>query len=221
MHKCELNELKMLFRWYWNKHVYFKKEFLRLCQDFCFDKLYKINTMGNYIKYCSNINEDITIYLPTGYKNIQNILNSIKLRNQDIFVDFGCGKGRTVFLASLRKIKKAVGIEYNHELFKDALKNKKKFKFNKSEIKILYLDAAKYKITDETIFFFFNPFGLKTLNKILNNIKKSLKYNPRKIYIIYHADRGVYSFLKTKKWLIEEKSMVERTSIWRNKFFVK
>ena len=60
------------------------------------------------------------------------------------------------------------------------------FKFANTPIEIIYDDAAKFNFKNEAIFFMFNPFKQKTLGRVLINIKKSLKNNPRRINIIYY-----------------------------------
>ena len=50
------------------------------------------------------------------YDIIKKILNSLKLKRENIFVDIGCGKGRILFLVATENIKKIVGIELRKKL---------------------------------------------------------------------------------------------------------
>ena len=45
---------------------------------------------------------------------------------------------------------------------------------------------TKYLIPDNAqVFYFFNPFGEEVLQKVIDNIKESVKQHPRKVYCIY------------------------------------
>ena len=76
---------------------------------------------------------------------------------------------------------------------------------------------AQEDVREGTVFFMFNPFGYKTVEKIINNIEESLKSNPRKIRVIYCGAATPYISDKYD-WLNEEilpKST--RIHIWSNK----
>ena len=104
------------------------------------------------------------------------------------FVDYGCGKGRAIFVAEQCGFTKLIGVDIAQELIEEANENKMNYKpINSfSSIDFVFNDATKYSITqDSCIFYFFNPFGATILNKVLENIKESVKQYPRKIYCIY------------------------------------
>lgn len=107
---------------------------------------------------------------------------------QNTFIDFGCGKGRALFVAEQCGFTKLVGVDIAKELIEDANANKLVYKPKdiKSEITFIFNDATKYEIpNDACVFYFFNPFGEEILLQVINNIKVSVKENPRKIYCIY------------------------------------
>jgi SAM-dependent methyltransferase len=104
------------------------------------------------------------------------------------FIDFGCGKGRALFVAEQCGFTKLIGVDIAKELIEDANANKIVYKPKniKSEISFIFNDATKYEIpNDACVFYFFNPFGDEILLQVINNIKMSVKENPRKIYCIY------------------------------------
>lgn len=103
-------------------------------------------------------------------------------------IDYGCGKGRALFVAEQCGFTNLIGVDIAKELIDDANVNKAVYvkKNNQSNIEFLFEDATKYKIPDNTgVFYFFNPFGADILEQVINNIKTSLKVNPRKVYCIY------------------------------------
>jgi SAM-dependent methyltransferase len=128
-------------------------------------------------------------YQGASYFIIFSILNKLP---EDIkhsnFVDYGCGKGRALFVAEQCGFTKLTGVDIAKELIDDANANKLVYqkKNNQSEFHFLFNDATTFQIPENTsVFYFFNPFGIDILQKVIQNIKESLKQNPRKIYCIY------------------------------------
>ena len=121
---------------------------------------------------------------------INKILTTINIYEEDILVDFGCGKGRVLLIASQYKFKKIIGIEFSRELVDIALKNIMSCKgcnnFDIDIIKIVEGDALDYKYNnDETIFYLYNPFTNIILDQLCEKIKKSIYHRSRRVYIIY------------------------------------
>ncbi len=103
-------------------------------------------------------------------------------------IDYGCGKGRALFVAEQCGFINLVGVDIAKELIDDANANKAVYqnKNDQSTISFLFEDATKYAIpNDAKVFYFFNPFGEEVLEKVIFNIKKSVQKYPRKIYCIY------------------------------------
>jgi SAM-dependent methyltransferase len=128
-------------------------------------------------------------YQGASYFILFSILNKLP---EDIkhsnFVDYGCGKGRALFVAEQCGFTKLTGVDIAKELIDDANANKLVYqkKNNQSEFHFLFNDATTFQIPENTsVFYFFNPFGIDILQKVIQNIKESLKQNPRKIYCIY------------------------------------
>jgi SAM-dependent methyltransferase len=145
-------------------------------------------------------------YYPTPYYVLEEIIGYLRPRPEDIFVDFGSGKGRVVFFMALQRLKKVIGVEINKELMDAAQENLKDFKLGNSPIEFILADASAYTIEDENIFFLFHPFGFKTLKKIIDNIKGSLVSRPRLIHIIYF-NPAYRVFLDEQDWLILKKEI--------------
>jgi SAM-dependent methyltransferase len=110
-----------------------------------------------------------------------------ELKNKAI-IDYGCGKGRALFVAEACGFKKLIGVDIAKELIDDANANKAVYvrKNSQSKIDFLFEDATKYLIPDNAqVFYFFNPFGEEVLQKVIDNIKESVKQHPMKVYCIY------------------------------------
>tara|TARA_Y100000768_G_scaffold385972_1_gene373294 strand:+ start:193 stop:837 length:645 start_codon:yes stop_codon:yes gene_type:complete len=132
-------------------------------------------------------NNSYHYYAPIYNSVIKESFSSISDHKKLIFIDVGCGKGKAVLLALDFNFKKIIGVEINKNLSKICNENIKNYKFskNKKNISIINKNALDYKVTDENVFFFFDPFSENILNIFLKKIISSIKKRKRVIYIIY------------------------------------
>lgn len=167
--------------------------------EFFFDFIYRTDTRRE-----ENL-DDLTIgsdnkergvrYEPTKVLPLRKLFNYLRLRIPDdrILVDFGCGKGRVLLIASDFGFKEVRGVEFAHELCEIAKNNCAVYKHPtaiRTEFKIIESDVVDYIINpDENVFFMFNPFDEVILSKIINNIATSLNIRPRRILIIYNRPK--------------------------------
>ncbi len=186
-------------------------------QDHYYDKKLGIETSEVLVfKERISLYKDDEAYYPINYYILEKVIDYLKLSDDDIFIDFGCGKGRVIFFAALEKIKKVVGIELRKELVDIAKRNLHSLKLNNTPIEIINADAANFNIKNETVFFMFNPFGRKTLARVVDNIRESLIVNPRIIRIVYF-NAVHYDLLDSQDWLVPE-GEIDNTKVlvWRN-----
>jgi len=134
-------------------------------------------------------------YQPVKVVPLKRLLAQIKplIPSDSVFVDFGCGKGRALLIASEFGFTETRGVEYAHELCGIAIENCARYKSAtnvKTAFRIIESDAGDYIINpDENCFFLFNPFGKTILTKVLRNIKRSLEIQPRSALLIYDTPR--------------------------------
>ena len=117
-------------------------------------------------------------------------MKELELFKEAVFIDYGCGKGKCLFLAMEQGFCKVVGVEFSRLLCDIASRNvdiyKQKTK-SLSQVNVVLKDVVDYEIKDEdSIFYFFNPFDDKVIGKIQLNIRTSLKNCKRKIWLIYN-----------------------------------
>jgi SAM-dependent methyltransferase len=187
-------------------------------REHCQDKKFEIETEGRYLFEDElSLYSDAVVYVPTPFSRLKTIIEYIQLKPEDIFLDFGCGKGRVILYVSMHRLKKVVGIELNPELFAMAKNNLEHFKFKKTPVELVHGDAVNYSIKDENIFFFFDPFGRKTFQRVIENIRNSLTENPRAVRIVYYGPQ-YQNFLNEQSWLVLEKHMKkEDCMVWRSR----
>ena len=162
----------------------FKSLFDELFDNYFFDLFYNVKTQfreGKSNKFNNH-------YAPTYYSLIKESFSNIKNKNKLTFIDVGCGKGKVLLVASDFGFKKIIGIDLSKKLLqicKQNIYNYKRLKHEKKLIKLINIEATKYKITNENVFYFFDPFSETVLNAFLKNVLLSSKKNKREIYIIF------------------------------------
>ena len=128
-------------------------------------------------------------YQGASYYILFSILNKLPKETQNLeFIDYGCGKGRALFVAEQCGFTNLIGVDIAKELIDDANVNKLVYqkKNKESKISFLFSDATAYSIPiTACVFYFFNPFGEDILQMVIQNIKESLRQHPRKIYCVY------------------------------------
>lgn len=105
-------------------------------------------------------------------------------------VDLGSGKGRVLLIASEFGFRGARGIEIAPELCDAARKNCSAYKNatgTATEFRIVESDVATYVVeADEVLFIIINAFDKIILDKVLDNMERSLADHPRTITICLH-----------------------------------
>lgn len=214
-----LRIVTLLKRCYW-RFLVSLKDIWSTFEGWVGDVRLRIDTGFYNDKLEQGIHFDSREYEPTRYKTIQKILNALELNKEDVFVDYGCGKGRVVFVVAMKKIKKVIGLEIDKKMLQIANSNLKNFNKNLSPVELIDIDAANFDPKEGTILFMFNPFGEKTMINVIEEIKKSLKTYPRKIRIVYHNPK-LENILKDQNWLVIDKeinSIFPKVTIWASKY---
>lgn len=129
---------------------------------------------------------------------IDQLFHVYPLSKDDILVDFGCGKGRLNFYIHHRFHCKTVGVEYNDEFYRCAIKNLESYNGPKKEaIRFESIYATAYEVgEDDSVFYFFNPFSFPIFSSVVHHILDSVLKHPRKVsLILYYPDEEYTNFL--------------------------
>jgi SAM-dependent methyltransferase len=135
-------------------------------------------------------------YQPTRLLPLRKFLRIFrpKFPAESVLVDFGCGKGRVLLVASEFGFREVRGIEFAHELCDIARKNFSIYQARRATgttCQIIEMDVTQYAIRpEENVFFMFNPFDEVILERVLNNIASSVQQHRRNIWIIYCLPTG-------------------------------
>ena len=138
----------------------------------------------------------------TDYEVLSLLFDNLTVSKDDVFVDMGCGTGRAMFYVYYRFGITVKGIELHPMTFEELENNKKqfqkRFKIPNNDIYIKHTYADEYLIeSNDSIFYFFNPFAFKIFKNVINNIFYSVKLVRRPVkLILYYPERAVIKFLK-------------------------
>jgi hypothetical protein len=131
---------------------------------------------------------DRVAYEASDWLDLRRALNRRKIRPDDVFIDFGSGKGRIVYQAARYPFARVIGVEISPKLSELARENLKqsRSKLACPNVEIVTMDAAAYEIPDDvTIAYLYHPFGGETFEAVIGNIIESLDRNPRRMTLIY------------------------------------
>lgn len=146
------------------------------------DKILNIKTSG---RDDSISNYENFPYEPTPYLVLERLSNSGYISKKDQIIDYGSGKGRVDFYLSFYNKCKMIGIEYDSRLFNKALDNKESSNIYKANF--LNVNALDFIIPlNTTAAYFFNPFSVKVLKVVINNILNYSKDNNIKIKLFFY-----------------------------------
>ena len=167
---------------------------IAFCVDYSFDLRYGSDTFSwvdladlSIVSRNTGRGED---YVPTKARPLAKVLKISGIEPKGIFVDFGCGKARTLFIAAKFGFREVVGVEFSAQLCEISKANFRKWKSHLSQdvrYEIMNIDAEEYRFTHrETVLYFFNPFDAKVMAAVLGRFADSITLHPRECWVIYN-----------------------------------
>ena len=159
------------------------------------DKLLQIQTCG---RDETNADEYHHPYEPTPYTVLERLVTSGLITQADAVLDYGCGKGRVGFFLSYRTKAKTIGIEYDDRILDIALENQKTT-ISRVKPDFILTRAEEYEVPpDVNRCYFFNPFSVEILRKVMARIIESYYENPRELFLFFYYPSDEYiSYLMT------------------------
>lgn len=195
--------------------------------DRLLDRLLGISTTGNVALKELGITHDESVhYVPSGWLTLARLSKIIPFSEQDVFVDFGAGKGRIVVMAARHyPFKTVIGVEISPDLTRIAQDNvdKNYHKLKCKKVELVTSDVLKYEIPrDITIAYLYTPFTGSIFKSVIDRIDSSLNCREdRRLWIvlqrpidspssaIYDANNEV---LQKCDWLEQVDEVVSRSS---------
>lgn len=160
------------------------------------DKLLHIKTTG---RDDSRADQYRYPYEPTPYSVLERLANSGYITKKNSLVDYGCGKGRVDFFLSYQTRCKAIGVEYDERIHASAMENKVSA-VSGGRTQFVLGSAENYEVPEEADrFYFFNPFSVELLQKVMSRIEDSYYANPREMLLFFYYPSDEYvAYLMTK-----------------------
>jgi SAM-dependent methyltransferase len=127
-------------------------------------------------------------YVPSPWHVLPRALHYLRVSDRDVFVDFGCGKGRVVHQAARRPFRRVVGVEISPVLAETARRGlaARRHQHRCRHVEIVVADVTAFRVPDDlTIGYFYHPFRGETFERVLRGIVESIDRNPRRIRLIY------------------------------------
>ena len=159
------------------------------------DKLLQIKTTGREELGADEYHHP---YEPTPYSVLERLANSGLIGKDDVVLNYGCGKGRVGFFLSSRTKAKTIGIEYDERIYQRALENQKTT-VSRILPDFVLTKAEEYEVPPEVNrCYFFNPFSMEILHKVMARIRESWYENPREVFLFFYYPADEYiSYLMT------------------------
>lgn len=164
------------------------------------DKLLKIKTSG---RDDSRSDQYRYPYEPTQYCVLERLANSGLISKKNTLLDYGTGKGRVCFYLSYQTRCKSIGVEYDERIFEGAEINREHAVAGR-RVSFNLASAEEYAVpTEVDRCYFFNPFSVEILRKVLARIYESYYENPREILLFFYYPSEEYvSCLMTDEQLM-------------------
>jgi len=159
------------------------------------DKLLQIKTTG---RDDSNADTYRYPYEPTPYGVLERLANSGLIRKKDVVLDYGCGKGRVDFFLSYQTKAKTIGVEYDERIYQVAIENQKTA-VSGARTEFVLARAEEYEVPAVVNrCYFFNPFSVELLRKVMARILESYYEKPREMFLFFYYPSEEYiSYLMT------------------------
>ena len=147
------------------------------------DKLLQIHTCGRDDTHADQYHHP---YEPTPYCVLERLVASGFFSEGNVILDYGCGKGRVGFFLGYRAKVKSIGIEYDERIYQGAMANRQTT-ISRVKPEFVLTRAEEYEDPAEVSrCYFFNPFSVEILHKVMARILESWYEDPRDLYLFFY-----------------------------------
>jgi SAM-dependent methyltransferase len=169
------------------------------------DRRLGIRTRGPISRAQLGLDPSCKPYAPISYRAFRAVMGLVEVRpGQDVFLDYGAGKGRVLALAATCPFRKIIGVEISPQLVRMARENIRRAapRLNCRDITLVHSDAADFPLPDEvTVLHLFDPFEGEILCRVMRSIGDSLRRSPRRLTILYADPHHLEALAPEFPWL--------------------
>ena len=156
--------------------------------DAQWDKILRIRTTG---RDASRSDQYRYPYEPTPYSVLERLANSGYITKENTLLDYGCGKGRVEFFLYYQCRCRCIGVEYDDRIYDVACENKGNV-MRAGRVEFVHGKAEEYQVPEKVDrFYFFNPFSVEILQKVMGRIRESWDGRERLLLFYYPSDEYV------------------------------
>lgn len=153
------------------------------------DKLLRIKTSGRDDSHSDQYRYP---YEPTPYPVLERLADSGYIRKGNTLLDYGCGKGRADFFLSWQTRCRSIGVEYDKRIYEKAVVNQKTA-VSSGRTAFEEADAEHFSVPENVDrIYFFNPFSIELLQKVISRIIESYYEIPREILLFFYYPSDEY-----------------------------
>lgn len=166
------------------------------------DRLLRIRTTGRDDSHADQYRYP---YEPTPYSVLERLAQSGRIWKKQVLLDYVCGKGRVDFFLAYQAGCRSIGIEYDDRIYEKAVENQKAA-VSSGRVRMEQANAEMFPVPPEVDrIYFFNPFSVEILQKVMNRILDSYYEQMRPIQLFFYYPSDEYlSYLMTVDELMFE-----------------
>jgi hypothetical protein len=128
-------------------------------------------------------------YEGSHWVGLRRALNRLAVTRDDVFTDFGSGKGPAVLVAATFPFRRAIGVEISDDLTRSARANLARSRLHPraGSVEFIATDVLDYEIPDDlSVVYLYNPFTGLLFARFIERLLRSLERRPRPLRLIYN-----------------------------------
>jgi hypothetical protein len=126
---------------------------------------------------------------PSDWVSVRRAIAGLDPGPEDVFADFGSGRGRAVLVAAGFPFKRVIGVELSDRLTDVAQENVRRYRGPRAcgAVELVTANALAYEIPDDlTVAYLYAPFDGEVFDGWLANVLASLDRRPRTFRVVYN-----------------------------------
>jgi Histone methylation protein DOT1 len=128
-------------------------------------------------------------YEGSHWVGVRRALRRLAVTPDDVFADFGSGKGPAVLVAATFPFRRVLGIEISADLTTAARANfeRSRLQPRAGAVEFVTADVLEYEVPDDlTVVYLYNPFTGLVFARFIERLLRSLERRPRPLRLLYN-----------------------------------